>query len=123
MEIGKGQLRSSVYVATGGHCYATLIKTDIHLIVFDPLVYREIQLITLTLMPSSKARASELRMITRDSFEMIKHHSDGEQTSVLHMAVSKNFSKPTSKNGEVGRDFTLSSLFICNGENFALRRH
>ena len=34
------QLNFSVYVATGGHCYATLIKTDIHLIAFDRLVYR-----------------------------------------------------------------------------------
>ena len=62
------QLNSSVYVATGGHCYVTLIKTDIHLIAFDRLVYREIQLIALTLITSSKARAPELRMITRDSY-------------------------------------------------------
>ena len=45
-----------------------LLKTDIHLIVFDRLVYREIQLIALTLMTSSKARAPELRMITKDSY-------------------------------------------------------
>ena len=32
------QLNFSIYVATGGHCYATLIKTDIHLIAFDRLV-------------------------------------------------------------------------------------
>ena len=32
-----------------------LVKTDIHLIAFDRLVYREIQLIALTLMTSSKA--------------------------------------------------------------------
>ena len=38
------QSNSSIYVATGRHCYATLIKTDIHLIAFDRLVYREIQL-------------------------------------------------------------------------------
>ena len=44
------------------------IKTDIHLIAFDRLVYREIQLIALTLMTSSKAREPELRMITRDSY-------------------------------------------------------
>ena len=62
------QLNFSIYVATGGHCYATLIKTDIHLIAFDRPVYREIQLIALTLMTSSKARAPELRMITRDSY-------------------------------------------------------
>ena len=62
------QLNSSIYVATGGHCYAIFIKTDIHLIAFDRLVYREIQLIALTLMTSSKARAPELRMITRDSY-------------------------------------------------------
>ena len=62
------QLNFSIYVATGGHCYVTLIKTDIHLIAFDRLVYREIQLITLTLMTSSKARAPELIMITRNSY-------------------------------------------------------
>ena len=62
------QLNSSIYVATGGHCYATLIKTDIHLNAFDRLVYWEIQLIALTLMTSSKARAPELRMITRDFY-------------------------------------------------------
>ena len=42
-------------------------KTDTHLIAFDRLVYWEIQLIALTLMTSSKARAPELRMITTDS--------------------------------------------------------
>ena len=62
------QLNFSIYVATEGHCYATLGKTDIHLIGFDRLAYREIQLITLTLMTSSKARAPEMRMITRDSY-------------------------------------------------------
>ena len=62
------QLNSSIYVAIGGHCYATLFKTDIHLIVFDRLVYREIQLIALTLITSSKARAPELRLITWDSY-------------------------------------------------------
>ena len=36
------QLNSSINVATGGHCYATLIKTDFHLIAFDRLVYWEI---------------------------------------------------------------------------------
>ena len=45
----------------------TLIKTDIHSIAFDRLVYKEIQLIALTLMTSSKARAPELRTITRGS--------------------------------------------------------
>ena len=55
-------------VATGGHCYATPIKTDIHLISFDRPVYWEIQLIALMLMTSCKARAPELRMITRDSY-------------------------------------------------------
>ena len=58
------ELNFSIYVATRGHCYATLIKTDIHLIAFDRLVYRKIQLIALTLMTSSKARAPELRMTT-----------------------------------------------------------
>ena len=51
------QLNSSIYIAIGGHCYATPIKTDMHLIAFDRLVKREIQLIALTLMTSSKARA------------------------------------------------------------------
>ena len=33
------QLNFSIYyVATGGHCYATLTKTDIYLIAFDRLV-------------------------------------------------------------------------------------
>ena len=45
-----------------------LVKTDIHLIAFDRLVYWEIQLIALTLMTPNKARAPELRMITRDSY-------------------------------------------------------
>ena len=62
------QLNSSIYVAIGGHYCATLIKTDIHLIAFDRLVYWEIQLIALTLMTSSKTRATELRMITTDSY-------------------------------------------------------
>ena len=41
-----------------------LFKTDIHLTAFDRLVYKEIQLIALTLMTYSKARAPELRLIT-----------------------------------------------------------
>ena len=45
-----------------------LLKTDIHLIAFDRQVYKEIQLIALTLMTFSKARAPELRMITGDSY-------------------------------------------------------
>ena len=69
-------------VTTGGHCYATFIKTDIYLIDFVRLIYWDIQLIALTLMTSSKERASELRMMTRTRFEMIKHHSNGEQTLV-----------------------------------------
>ena len=40
----------------------------IHLIAFDRIVYREIQLIALTLMTSSKARAPELRMVIRDCY-------------------------------------------------------
>ena len=35
---------------------------------FDQLVYREIELIALALMTSSKIRAPELRMITRDFY-------------------------------------------------------
>ena len=62
------QLNFSIYVATGGHCYATFIKADIHLIAFDRLVYRKIQFIALTLMTSSKAHASEMKMITRDPY-------------------------------------------------------
>ena len=62
------QINSSVYVANGGHYYARLIKIHIHLIAFDRIVYREIQLIALTLMTSSKARAPELRMVTRDCY-------------------------------------------------------
>ena len=62
------QINSSVYVANGGHYYASLIKIHIHLIAFDRLVYRKIQLIALTLMTSSKARAPELRMVTRDCY-------------------------------------------------------
>ena len=61
-------LFNRIYVATGGHCYATLIKTDIDLIAFDRLVYEEIQLIALTIMTYSKARVPELRKITRDSY-------------------------------------------------------
>ena len=59
------QINSFVYVANGGHYYARLIK--IH-IAFDRIVYREIQLIALMLMTSSKARAPELRMVTRDCY-------------------------------------------------------
>ena len=45
------------------------------------IVYREIQLIALMLMTSSKARAPEMRMITIEThIEMIKHHSEREQT-------------------------------------------
>ena len=62
------QIISSAYVANGGHYYARLIKIHIHLIAFDRIVYREIQLIALTLMTSSKAHAPELRMVTRDCY-------------------------------------------------------
>ena len=62
------KINSSVYVASGGHYYARLIKIHIHLIALDRIVYREIQLIALTLMTSSKARAPELRMVTRDCY-------------------------------------------------------
>ena len=40
----------------------------IHLTTFDRLVYREIELIVLTLMISSQTRAPELRMITGDFY-------------------------------------------------------
>ena len=62
------QINSSVYVANGGHYYARLINIHIHLIAFDRIVYREIQLIALMLMTSSKACAPELRMVTRDCY-------------------------------------------------------
>ena len=62
------QINSSVYVANGGHYYSRLIKIHIHLIAFDRIVYMEIQLIALTLMTSSKARAPELRMVTRECY-------------------------------------------------------
>ena len=62
------QINFSVYVANGGHCFARLIKIHIHLIAFDRIVYREIQLIAFTLMTSSKAHAPELRMVTRDCY-------------------------------------------------------
>ena len=68
----------------GGHYFATLLETDIHLIAFDRLVYRDIQLIALTLMTFSKACALELRMITT-LIEMIKHHSNREQTLCIAM--------------------------------------
>ena len=64
----KYQLNFSIYVATGCHSYATLIKTDIQLIAFNRVVYREIQLIALMLMTSSKAGAPEMRMINRDYY-------------------------------------------------------
>ena len=50
------------------HYYARLIEIHIHLIAFDRIVYREIQLIALTLMTSSKASTPELRMVTRDCY-------------------------------------------------------
>ena len=62
------QIDSSVYVTSGGHYYVRPIKIHVHLIPFDRTVYREIQLIALTLMTSSKARAPELRMVTRDCY-------------------------------------------------------
>ena len=46
-------------------CYATLIKTDIHLIAFNRVAIREIGLTALKLMTSSKTHEPELRMITR----------------------------------------------------------
>ena len=74
------QLNPSIYVAIGGHCYATLIKTDIHLIAFNRLAFRKTELTAVTLMTSSKTREPELKMITRDFYSIIKHHSDNEQT-------------------------------------------
>ena len=50
------------------HVTSSQVYNDIHLIAFDRIVYREIQLIALMLKTSSKAHAPELRMITRDSY-------------------------------------------------------
>ena len=52
-------LNCSVHVAIGGHCYTTPTKMHIHLIAFDQQIYREIELIAVTLMTSSKTRAPE----------------------------------------------------------------
>ena len=62
------QFNCAVYVAIGGHCYATLLKIHIHLNAFDRQVYRKIELIAATLMTFSKARAPELKMISGDFY-------------------------------------------------------
>ena len=62
------QLNSSIYVATGGHYYATLIKTHYHLIAFNQLVFREIELIALMITTFNKTHEPELRMITGDFY-------------------------------------------------------
>ena len=59
------QLNCSVYVATGIHA---MPHFHIHLIAFDRQEYRKIKLIAVTLMTSSKTRAPELKMITRDFY-------------------------------------------------------
>ena len=87
------QLNSTIYVAIGHHCYATLIKTDIHLIAFDQLVCREIQLIALTLMNSTaKPVHLSCQRSLEAPIEMIKHHSNREQTleSVLRLRSLKS---------------------------------
>ena len=61
------QINSSFYVANGGHYYARLIKIHIHLIAFD----------------LCKARVPELRMVTETAIEMIKLHSNREQTLII----------------------------------------
>ena len=48
-----GLLNFPVYVAIGGHCYATHFKIHIHLLDFDQLVCREIELIALMLITYS----------------------------------------------------------------------
>ena len=68
----------------------TNLKSHIHLIAYDRLVYREIDLITLTLMSCSKSRASELTMITETSIEMIKHHSTGCPKNCENPALTKS---------------------------------
>ena len=51
------------------------------MIAFDRVVYRKIQVIALTLMTSSEARAPELTMMSPETpTELIKHHSNREQT-------------------------------------------
>ena len=45
-----------------------LLKINYYLIAFHRIVYKEIQLIALMLMTSSKAHAPELRMVTRDCY-------------------------------------------------------
>ena len=57
-----------IFVTIGRHCYATLIKTFIHLTAFSRLVYRKIELIALTLMTFSKTCEPELTMITGDFY-------------------------------------------------------
>ena len=74
------QLNSSIYVAIGGHCYAKLFKTDIHFVAFDRLVYREIQLIAFTLITSNKAVHLSWDWSLKTPIEMIKLHSNREQT-------------------------------------------
>ena len=91
MEFGKGQLKSSIYVATGGHCYATFIKNDTHLIAFDRLVYRVIQLIALTLMTSRKARAPDLRMIATLKLGNKTAKTNPEKAQLFAESVERNF--------------------------------
>ena len=76
-----GQLNSSVYAAIGDHCYATLLEIHIHLIAFDRLAYKEIEVIALTLTTSAKPVHLSWEWSLETSIEMIMHHSDDEQTS------------------------------------------
>ena len=58
-----------------------LLKLIFYLIAFNRLAYREIELIALTLMTSSKTREPADNVISLEtSIQMIKDHSDNEQT-------------------------------------------
>ena len=109
------QINFSVYVANGGPYYARLIKIHIHLIAFDQIAYREIQLIALMLMTSSKAHAPELRMVTRAAIEMIKLHSNREQTlntgELLSFFSSGAYSfKAIKSSGNLKRDLNRAKV-------------
>ena len=61
--------REAISILSGKYKGFTFVRhVDIHLIAFNRLVYREIELNALTLMTSSKTRVPELSMITRDFY-------------------------------------------------------
>ena len=51
-----------------GHHYATLFKIHVYLIALIRQVYKEIKLIAVMLMTSSKTPTPKLKMITRDFY-------------------------------------------------------